>query len=313
MQCPGWSPTPPYCATPEGYDRRYFQHNCNPLTLPKASAKTEIVCSSAPMAQATAFQCYLKQEGAFLAKLGLQCTPGQCLYDSGPSPPSPAPAPPPEPWVNPHPEAAAIAGLVAVMLVLLSVGACSLAADARRSRAQEAWEAGPGVGGPPDDGVCETTVLTVQRQVVVGRPRRGPSFVFGPPAPFSSSPPTPSPLSASPAVRPAAPAPRWHSDNGRASLAQWAIPESTSAAAAATGVPGVTVTRRGARPPLAEGRASCGSVLSFQGLTLAAFTLRGPALILRGVNGVIGPMRVLAEVQGRGTEASRNGSAFESG
>lgn len=94
-----------------------------------------IACKQVANATKGGFQCYMSQEGASIASLGMVCRTGTCLYgDPQPQPP-PAPGPLPPTW-RPHPE---VGVLVAVALAVASLLAVAGAFTWRDRRRSEAW------------------------------------------------------------------------------------------------------------------------------------------------------------------------------
>lgn len=296
-QCPGWSTVPPYCDIAPERDKAYYQHNCNPLTLPSSGVPSELVCSSVRDPATGQFQCYLKQEGAFLAALGMRCSSGQCLYSTI-KPPAPTPPPDKPTWVNPFPETSAIAGLVASLAATLAAVAFAFGfhSDLKMSgrRANGGGDSGGGVSstgevsdGSDEDGAggasrgSEATRLlhgagrsrmsaassTARMQVGRAAAREeGAAFVF---------------------------------EKGAETVHGVREDRSSRSAAPATAWPGSGVARvTGDVERSRVGSSGLGerapTALTFLDITLAVFTITGkPQMVLRGVSGVVGSRSLL--------------------
>lgn len=76
-KCPGW--TTFHCGNPPGEDRPYWMHHCNPLAMPMRDFDTKLACRAT--SENGKFQCYMTQEGAIFASIGMQCETGSCIYE----------------------------------------------------------------------------------------------------------------------------------------------------------------------------------------------------------------------------------------
>ncbi|GFR46199.1 hypothetical protein Agub_g7730, partial [Astrephomene gubernaculifera] len=93
-KCPGY--TPISCGKPPGANIPYWMHHCMPGTYPDKGKALKLACKLAKGADG-AFQCYITQEGSYVASLGMKCVTGTCIYrEPPPAPPSPPPPSPPD-------------------------------------------------------------------------------------------------------------------------------------------------------------------------------------------------------------------------
>ncbi|MEW5319764.1 MAG: hypothetical protein WDW38_010894 [Sanguina aurantia] len=96
----------PNASEPECYSRErwkpYWSHHCLPGTYPGPGKALTLSCQPTQGVDGK-FQCYITQEGSYVASLGMRCSTGSCLYNVAPPPPEPAPPYSPGPRPDPSP------------------------------------------------------------------------------------------------------------------------------------------------------------------------------------------------------------------